>query len=309
MRLTLGTRGSKLAIWQAEWVAAQLRQGGFEIVVRVIRTSGDRRSTSSPEQADGKGIFVKEIEEALMAGGAGGQDGIDLAVHSLKDLPVDQPDGLYIAAIPPREDARDVLISRPGAEIRLDNLALGARVGTGSPRRRSQLLYRRPDLNVTPIRGNVDTRLRKLDCGEYDAVVMAAAGILRLGLAARINEYLAPDVVCPAPGQGAVAIEIRSGDERTARAVEALDDQRTHRAVCAERAALRYLGGGCQTPIAAYARPEGDASIALLAVVASPDGQQVVRALATGAGDHPEDLGRRIAEDLLKQGARELLHL
>ncbi|MGH9397942.1 MAG: hydroxymethylbilane synthase [Terriglobia bacterium] len=307
MPLTIGTRGSKLALWQAEWVCGRLREAGFEVSIRVITTTGDRLSAASLVQPDSKGIFIKEIEEALVAGGQRGKNGIDLAVHSLKDLPVDQPDGLYIAAISPREDARDALIVRQGATAAcIFDLPRGARVGTSSPRRRSQLLHLRPDLQIADMRGNVDTRLRKLERGDCDAIVMAAAGLHRLGLTGRINEYFSPEQICPAAGQGALAIEIRRGDEPTARAVEPLDDPSTRLAVRAERAMLRHLGGGCQTPIAAYAKREGD-SIKITGVVASPDGERLVRCRGRGPANDPETVGSSLADDLLRRGARELL--
>ncbi|MGH9450694.1 MAG: hydroxymethylbilane synthase [Terriglobia bacterium] len=306
MHITVGSRGSKLALWQANWVCGRLREAGFEAEIRVITTTGDRLATASQAQSGGKGIFIREIEEALTARAAGG---IDLAVHSLKDLPVDQPAGLYIAAIPAREDARDALVApQSAAQTRILDLPRGARVGTGSPRRGFQLLHLRPGLEVVAVRGNVDTRLRKLERGDYDALVMAAAGLHRLGLAGRIGEYFSPEQICPAPGQGALAIEIRRGDERIARAVEPLDDLPTRLATCAERAMVRRLGGGCQTPIAAYATLDGD-SIEIRGAVASPDGAQVIRARGQGTVDDPEAAGSRLAEALLKQGAGELLNL
>lgn len=301
MKLVIGTRGSKLALWQAEWVAARLRAAGFTIELRVIKTTGDRLAASALSTPETKGLFIKEIEEALLRGGS---SGVDLAVHSLKDLPVDQPPGLSIAAMPEREDARDALLSRLAGG--LAQLRHGARVGAGSPRRRSQLLALRPDLEVVPIRGNVDTRLRKLDRGEYDAVVMAAAGLNRLGLGGRITECFAPEQMCPAAGQGAMAIEIRSGDRDAALAVQPLDHEPTRVAVCAERAALRRLGGGCRMPIAAYARLAGG-SIEITGVVAEPDGRQAVRATLRGPASGPERAGFRLAEELLKLGASALL--
>lgn len=301
MKLVIGTRGSKLALWQAEWVADRLNAAGFTVGLRVIKTTGDRLSRRALATPETKGLFIKEIEEALLGGGSGG---IDIAVHSLKDLPTDQPRGLSIAAVPVREDARDALLSRCLGG--LAQLPRGARVGTGSPRRRSQLLALRPDLDVVPIRGNVDTRLRKLDRGDCDALVMAAAGLNRLGLGGRISEYFAPAQLCPAAGQGAMAIEIRSGDRRAALAVQPLDHKASRAAVCAERAALRRLGGGCRTPIAAHARLSG-ASIKITGVVAEPNGSQVIRAALSSPVSDPERAGLRLAEELLKLGASELL--
>lgn len=301
MNLIIGTRGSKLALWQAEWVAARLRTAGFTIELRVIKTTGDRLTASALAAPDTKGLFIKEIEEALLRGGS---SRIDIAVHSLKDLPVDQPPGLSIAAVPEREDARDALLSRLAGG--LAQLPHGARVGTGSPRRRSQLLALRPDLDVAPIRGNVDTRLRKLDRGDCDALVIAAAGLNRLGLGGRITECFSPEQMCPAAGQGAMAIEIRSGDPKAALAVQPLNHEPTRVAVCAERAALRRLGGGCRMPVAAFARIAGG-SIEITGVVADPDGGQVIRATLRSAASGPERAGFRLAEDLLKLGASALL--
>lgn len=301
MKLVIGTRGSKLALWQAEWVATRLSAAGFAVELRVIKTTGDRLAGQALATPEAKGLFIKEIEEALLTGGP---DGVDIAVHSLKDLPVDQPLGLSIAAVPEREDARDALLSRLGGG--LAQLPRGARVGTGSPRRRSQLLALRPDLDVVPIRGNVDTRLRKLDRGDCDALVMAAAGLNRLGLGGRVAEYFSPEQMCPAAGQGAMAIEIRSGDRDAALAVQPLDHAATRAAVCAERAALRRLGGGCRMPIAAYARLSGS-SIEIVGVVAEPDGGKVIRAALQSPASDPERAGLRLAEELLKRGATELL--
>ncbi|MGH9405633.1 MAG: hydroxymethylbilane synthase [Terriglobia bacterium] len=300
MDLSLGSRGSKLALAQAEWVKRCLVELGHVVRIVPIATSGDRMAAAFLIQPDLKGLFIKEIEEALSAGR------IDLAVHSLKDVPVDQPPGLRIAAVPRREDARDVLVSRGNAK--LDQLAAGSRVGTSSPRRQSQLLRLRPDLAVEPIRGNVDTRLGKLKRGDYDALIMAAAGLRRLGLEDQISEYFSPEQICPAAGQGALAMEIRDADERLARLAAALDDAESHLAVRAEREALRALGGGCRTPIAAYARVDA-ASLAMHGVVAAPDGRQLICAHASGVASDPEQVGRWLAENLTRDGARELIGL
>jgi hydroxymethylbilane synthase len=299
MRLILGSRGSKLALWQAHWIKSQLEAQGHEIGIRVIRTSGDKLATASLAQSGTKGLFVKEIEEALLEGS------VDLAVHSLKDLPVDQPERLCVAAVPPREDARDALIARDGQKLM--DLPSGARIGTSSLRRRSQLLGLRTDIEIVPVRGNVDTRLRKLDAGEYDALVIAAAGTHRLGFERWITEYFSPCQMCPAAGQGALAVEIRCGDERVAQTVNSLDDQNTHLAIRAERAVLRRLGGGCQTPIAAYATIEGDC-ITIIGVVADPGGTRIIRGSARGEKNDPEAAGARLAQDLLNQGAKAILH-
>src|SRR5207249_3148382 len=237
---------------------------------------------------------IKEIEEALGAGA------IDLAVHSLKDLPTEQPPGLRVAAVPSRADARDVLISS-GARP-LAALPSGSRVGTGSLRRQSQLRALRGDLEAVPVRGNVDTRLKKLERGEYGALILAAAGLGRLGLGERVTQYFSVSEMCPAVGQGALAIETREGDERIEQAAVPLDDPATHVAVRAERAMLRRLGGGCQAPIAAYAS-SADEKLELLGVVAALDGSRIIRARWTAPADDSEGLGAMVAQELLKQGA------
>jgi hydroxymethylbilane synthase len=298
MKITIGSRGSALALWQANWVREQLTRAGHDVEIRIIRTSGDRLPQAPLTQSGIKGLFIKEIEEAVVAGE------IDGAVHSLKDLPAGLPPGLTIAAVPARADARDALVSRDGASFRA--LPPAARVGTSSVRRQSQLRHLRPDLEMIPMRGNVDTRLRKLERGECEALVMAAAGLARLGLESRISERFPPSEVCPAVGQGALAIEIRDDDEPMARAVGALDDAGTHCAVRAERALLRQLGGGCAVPIAGHA-VLANGLLSLDGVVARPDGSRLIRASASGAMGAPEDLGRRLADDLFRRGAAEIL--
>jgi len=304
-QITIGSRGSKLALWQAEWVRAQLAAGGFSAEIKVIKTTGDQLPEASLAQSGTKGLFIKEIEEALLAGA------VDVAVHSLKDLPIEQPSGLEVAAIPRREDPRDAFVSSDGAGFA--DQAGGARVGTSSLRRESQLRYWCPDVEIVPMRGNIDTRLRKLEGGDCDGLVLAAAGLLRLGLEGRISQYFALEEMCPAVGQGALAIEIRQGDRAVADVVGALDDAATHRAVAAERAVLRRLGGGCSVPIAAHAFEKAEAPDApllhLIAVVASPDGKRLVRAEGDGSIDEPEALGESVAQDLVAQGAREILNL
>lgn len=292
--LTIGSRGSKLALWQAHHVASRLTQLGATTRIEVIKTTGDHLQTASLAQAGGKGLFTKEIEDALLAGS------IDLAVHSLKDLPTETPPGLAIAAIPPREDPRDAMVG-----LRVADLPLGARVGTSSGRRAAQLRLLRPDLQIDPVRGNVDTRLRKLKDGEFDAIVLAAAGLLRLGLDREIAEVLLPEQVCPAPGQGALAIQTRMGDPAQWVCQE-LNDEATEQAVTCERAALAALGGGCQLPIGAFARIVDD-SLDLIAVVISPDGSHHLKARVSGARAKPKDLGRRAAEELVRQGADKIL--
>jgi hydroxymethylbilane synthase len=310
MNIVIGSRGSQLALWQANWVKDRLRATGHEVGIEVIRTSGDTLQSYAPSEplpaslaqavaeAGTKGLFIKEIEEALLSGT------VDAAVHSLKDLPTTLPAGLILAAVPPREDARDVFIS---ADRRLfEQLPSGALVGTGSPRRQAQIRWLRPDLSLVPVRGNLTTRLRKLEGGDYAALVLAAAGIHRLGLRDCITAYFSFDEICPAVGQGALAIEIRQGDVELARVLAPLDDPLTHTAVRAERAMLQRLGGGCQVPIAAHANLE-EAQLHLRGLVAGTDGRRLIRAAATGPKGDPESLGTEVAEDLLKKGAGEIL--
>jgi hydroxymethylbilane synthase len=292
--LTIGSRGSQLALWQARHVAERLEAMGVESRIEIVRTTGDHLQTASLAQAGGKGLFTKEIEEALLDGA------IDLAVHSLKDLPTDMPPGLEIAAIPQREDARDAI-----AGMRLDELPQGARVGTSSGRRAAQLRLLRPDLQLEPIRGNVDTRLRKLREGQYDAIVLAAAGLLRLGLAGEVAEIFSPEQICPAPGQGALAIETRERDAAFD-ICAALNHEPSAQAVACERAVLAGLGGGCQLPMGAFAELCGD-QIRVSAVVLSPEGSRRVRVEMSGARNAPERLGRAAAEELIAKGAREIL--
>ena len=298
MKIIIGSRGSQLALWQSNWVKDRLATTGYEVQIRTIKTTGDKLQNVPLAQSGTKGLFTKEIEEALADGT------VDVAVHSMKDLPTDQPASLVIAAVPEREDARDVLISNNGQ--RFVDLPAGARVGTSSVRRQAQLCSLRGDLNLVPLRGNLDTRLKKLERGDCDALVLAAAGVHRLGLRDRITEYFSPDAMCPAVGQGALAIEIRQGDERTERAVRPLDHVPTHQAVRAERALLRHLGGGCQVPIAAHAVATGG-QLNLVGLVASLDGSLVKRAAAAGTIEDPEGLGVRVATHLLQQGARAIL--
>ena len=299
MKIVIGSRGSKLALWQAGWVREQLASAGFVTELRAIKTSGDKLANIPLTQSGTKGFFVKEIEEALATGE------IDLAVHSLKDLPTEQPKGLHVAAVPPREDARDVLISRQN--VRFADLGTGARVGTSSPRRQAQARALRADLELIAVRGNLDTRIRKLDRGEYDALILAAAGVARLGLADRVTEHFDVRQMCPAVGQGALAIELRRDDEPMHSAVRCLDHPPTHLAVLAERAALRRLGGGCLTPTGAHAVVE-DGILRLAGIVAEVDGTRILRAFAEGSPADPEALGDQVARQLLSQGARELLH-
>jgi len=300
MRIVIGSRGSTLALWQTEWVRRRLQAAGHEIHIRIIKTTGDRLADAPLTQPGSKGLFIKEIEEALL------DRKIDLAVHSLKDLPTELPEGLSIAAIPEREDARDAFVARDG--MPWESLPAGAHVGTSSLRRQAQLLALRPDIEIVALRGNIDTRLRKLDRGDCEGLVLASAGLRRLGFELRATKFFSPEEMCPAVGQGAMAIEIRGADAKTLEAVASLDHPPTRDATRAERAALRELGGGCQLPIAAHAWREADC-LRIIAVVASPDGSRVFRAAAAGAKELPEILGKHIVEDLLKQGAGSALQL
>jgi len=312
MRLIIGSRGSKLALWQAHWVRDQLAAAGFEIEMRIIKTTGDKLQTVAPGDplpasvaqtvaaTGSKGLFIKEIEEALLA------REIDVAVHSLKDLPTEQPAGLVLGAVPEREDARDVFISRNKNPFQ--DLPPGARVATSSLRRQTQLRALRPDLAYVAMRGNLDTRLRKLERGDCEALVLAAAGVRRLGLGERITSYFRPDQMCPAVGQGALGIEIRADDGCARQAVTPFDHLATHQAVRAERGVLRHLGGGCQVPIAAHAEVEAG-HLQLQGLVANLDGTRLIRAQTEGPASEGEALGVAVAEDLLRQGAREILDM
>jgi hydroxymethylbilane synthase len=289
--LVIGSRGSQLALWQARWVQARLGELGLESRIEIIKTTGDKVLSVPLSSVGSKGLFTKEIEDALLA------REVDLAVHSLKDLPTELPAGLQITAIPEREDPRDAMVGRCLAELRN-----GAKVGTSSLRRSAQLRRLRPDLQVESVRGNVDTRLRKLDEGQYESIVLAAAGLTRLGWSNRIAELLEPEVMCPAVGQGALAVETRI-DENVC---QALDHAATRAAVTAERAVLSALGGGCLTPIGAHARVEGE-QLRLMAIVLSADGAESVRDEAEGLGCDALRIGRELGERLLKQGAARLL--
>ncbi len=301
--LTIGTRGSALARWQTDWVLARLREAWPDLdcqTPKVFTTSGDRILDMPLPEIGGKGLFTEELENALRGGE------IDLAVHSLKDLPVDDMPGLTLGAICIRADVRDVLISRSGWT--LASLPPGARVGTSSLRRSAQLLAARHDLTLLPLRGNVDTRVRKVRQGEYDAIVLAAAGVLRLGLSEHITEYLPFDVMLPAPGQAALAAQCRTDDAATVGLLTAIDDADSRAAVTAERAFLWSLGGGCSAPVAAYAQSlisTPQSSIAMTGLVASPDGRRVIRVV--GQGIDPVTLAAELAQQALAQGARELL--
>jgi hydroxymethylbilane synthase len=286
-----------LARWQADWVAARLQELGVEVELVLLSTRGDRQQ-GPIGQIGGKGVFTKEIQRAVLDGR------VDVAVHSLKDLPTENVPGLLLAAVPPRAAVSDALIS-PRYES-LEALPQGARVGTGSLRRQSQLLHVRPDLVMQEARGNVDTRLRKLDEGHFDALLLAEAGLRRLGLAGRIGQVLPASVCLPAVGQGALGLEIRSDDTSARQWLRPLDDLATHAAILAERAMLAELRGGCLAPVAAWSRQEGS-SFLLTGRVLSPDGRQRLEARMSGDPAQAAELGRQVAAKLLAQGAGELI--
>ncbi|WP_025322111.1 hydroxymethylbilane synthase [Deferrisoma camini] len=298
--LRIATRKSQLALWQANWVKSELERlhPGLEVELVKVVTKGDKILDVPLAKVGGKGLFVKEIEDALLDGRA------DIAVHSMKDVPTELPEGLHLPVICEREDPRDAWFSRDGAG--LGDLPAGSRVGTSSLRRQAQLRAVRPDLEFENLRGNVDTRLRKLAEGGYDAIVLAAAGVKRLGFADRITELLGPDVTLPAIGQGAVGIECRVDDPETNARIAPLRHQPTWTTVTAERAFLARLEGGCQVPIAAFGELR-DGTLRLRGLVGSLDGSTLIRAERTGPAEAAADLGRGLAEELLDRGAREIL--
>ncbi|MEQ1627451.1 MAG: hydroxymethylbilane synthase [Nitrospira sp.] len=298
--LVLGTRASKLALQQSEWFQAQVQAIAPDITVTLtrIQTSGDKIVDVPLAKIGGKGLFVKEIEEALLSGE------IDFAVHSMKDVPTQLPDGLEILCVPPREDSRDALISRTGCLFQ--DLPVGARVGSSSLRRQSQFLHARPDLRIEMLRGNLDTRLKKLKEGQFDAIILAAAGLRRLGWTEEITEYLDPQLCLPAIGQGALGIEGRSNDQFVRSILSRLTHPPTQVAVTAERALLHRLEGGCQVPIAAYATLTND-QVHLEGLVASVDGKIVIRDAVEGTRAEAQGLGTRLAERLLARGADKIL--
>jgi hydroxymethylbilane synthase len=300
--LTLGTRGSALALTQSALVREALERAGHTVQVEVIQTTGDRDQATALSRIGGKGLFTRELDVALLEGR------IDFAVHSLKDLPTDPEPGLALASVPEREDPRDVLIGPASQTSRttLNGLRRGARVGTSSLRRRALARAFRPDWEVDNIRGNLDTRIAKVDRGEWDAIIVAAAGIRRLGLLARVGEALERTAWLPAPGQGALGLLTRAGDERARGALAALDHRPSRVAVQAERALLAALGGGCQTPIGALGLP-WEGGLRLWGLVASTDGTRVVRGDVTGTLGDPDALGRELAVLLERRGATELL--
>ena len=306
--LRLGTRGSRLALWQAQTVTNRLQAAGARVEIIVIKTSGDRLQSRPLSESGTKRLFVKEIEDALSSGD------VDLAVHSAKDMPANLPDGLEVAAALPREDPRDAIVlqaSRDAGRERelataLTVLGEHPSIGTSSVRRRAQLASVIQGATFVAIRGNVDTRLKKLDDGEYDGLVLAAAGMRRLGVDSRISATLPFDVCVPAPGQGIIAVEIRADDDETRQAVRQWHDPASGAALRAERALVEALGGGCQLPLGGIAVPDGD-SLEMQAVVMSLDGGRVIRAHGSGSTADPDALGRRVAEDLAASGAAAIL--
>jgi hydroxymethylbilane synthase len=298
--IKIGTRGSKLALWQANWVRSEIEKKHPELKVELerIKTTGDKITDVPLAQVGGKGLFVKEIEEALLS------RRIDLAVHSMKDVPTELPPGLHLRAITQREDPRDAVISRTGAKL-LD-LPTGARVGTSSLRRQAQLLNLRPDFELLSLRGNLDTRIRKLEEGQFDCIILAAAGIKRLGWEDKITEVISPEVMIPAIGQGALGIETRVDNDYANSLVAFFDHPETSVCVRAERAFLKRLEGGCQVPIAAHGTVDKEA-LKLTALVAETDGKTVIKDSIEGRSDRAEELGTVLAERLLKMGAREIL--
>jgi hydroxymethylbilane synthase len=298
--IRIATRKSQLALWQAEHVAARLKthHPGLEVELVTMSTQGDRVLDSPLAKIGGKGLFVKELEQSMLRGEA------DIAVHSMKDVPVDLPEGLYIAVILEREDPCDAFVS--GQFALLEELPQGVRVGTSSLRRRCQLAEMRPDLEIIDLRGNVNTRLAKLDSGDYDAIILASAGLKRLGMEARIREVLPAQLMLPAIGQGAIGIECRQGDRRVEDLIAPLDDERTHIRVKAERAMNARLHGGCQVPIAGYAEIDHGV-IVLRGLVGRPDGTEVVHGVISGRPQDAEEMGTVLAEDLLSRGADEIL--
>jgi hydroxymethylbilane synthase len=297
--LRIGSRGSILARWQAEFVRKQLFQvTGVEAEIVIIKTSGDKMQQAPLSQIAGKGIFIKELEEALL------EETVDLAVHSVKDIPTETPGRLHFPAVCRRDDVRDCLISNNGTG--LAQLRQGARVGTSSLRRQAQLRHHRLDLDIRDLRGNVDTRLRKVASGEYDAIVLSKAGLDRLGWSQKITEALSTEISLPAVGQGAIAIESRVSDTATNEFLEKLNDMETRTAIIAERALLSAMHGGCQVPLGAWARLERG-ELVMDAVVCSVDGTEYVRQKATGRPEEASQLGERMAQLLIEAGAQNIL--
>lgn len=301
-KIIIGSRGSALALWQANWVKSQLEElhPGLEVEIKIIKTSGDRIQDVPLAGIGGKGLFVKEIEEAML------RREVDVAVHSMKDVPVRLPHGLGISAVAERENPFDALISRNG--VKLDDLPKNAKIGTGSSRRSSQLLKYRSDLQIVPLRGNIDTRIKKLDSEGLDAIILAAAGLRRMGWEDRITEVISPKIILPAMGQGTLGMETRKNDHETLAALVDLDHERTHLALDAERAFVDELEGGCQVPIGAYAtlNDEGD-ELSVKGVVSSLDGKTVYQLDKQGSPMDAKNLGRELGKDILKMGADKIL--
>jgi hydroxymethylbilane synthase len=298
-KIRIGTRSSRLALWQANWVKSRLEdlRPGVQIDLVRIKTEGDRIEVPL-FQLGGKGLFVKEIEEALIRGE------VDLAVHSAKDLPAVIPGELLLAAFPPREDPRDALVSR--GSLAWGQFPRNGRIGTSSPRRKAQILHLRPDLEVVPLRGNLDTRMRKLAEGNLDGIVLASAGLRRMGWQGKAADFFDPERMVPAIGQGVLAVEIHRENRRIREWLAPLNHPPTARELGAERAFLRELGGGCQIPIAGWAK-ETQSRMRLIGLIASPDGKRIVRGEDSGAAEEAEELGARLAGDLLGKGGAEIL--
>jgi hydroxymethylbilane synthase len=298
--IKIGTRGSKLAQWQANWVKAEIQKNdpSVQVDIIIIKTKGDKILDVPLAKVGGKGLFIKEIEEALLAGD------IDLAVHSMKDMPAEVPSGLTIGAVPDRENPFDAFISKTGGG--LEALPRGATVGTSSLRRSSQLKHVRPDLTIVSLRGNIETRLRKLQEEPFDAIILAAAGMLRMQYDDKVTEYLTPDKMLPAVGQGALCIEIRENDPRIRSVVDPLNHPETRQVVMGERAFLHHLEGSCQVPVAAHGSLDGE-TLTLTGLVAELDGSKVFRETLTGPKDQSAALGVRLAETLLERGAKNIL--
>jgi hydroxymethylbilane synthase len=299
-KLKIGTRGSSLALTQTNWVADGIRKRfpGLIVEIVIIKTRGDIMQDVSLVKIGGKGVFVKEIEEALLSGA------IDMAVHSMKDVPAEIPDGLTIAVTPEREDPRDVLISRGNRKI--EEMPKGARIGTGSLRRGYQLLNLLPDIKIVPMRGNLDTRIRKIEIDDLAGVIVAASGLKRMGWAVRVSQYLPVEMMLPAVGQGVLGLELRDVDVETRECVSFLNHERTWLEVAAERSFLKRLGGGCQLPIAAYGKMQGD-QLLVRGLVGGMDGRVMIRDEVAGPAETGDQLGKMLAEKILARGGRELL--
>jgi len=299
-KITIGTRGSPLALWQAHWIKSQLESVHDDLTVELvkIKTSGDKIQDVPLAKVGGKGLFTKEIEESML------RYETDIAVHSMKDVPVKLPPSLTLSVVTEREDPRDVLISRN--DLKLNDLPKGAKVGTGSFRRTTQLLHYRPDLEVVPMRGNVQTRLNKLESEGLDAIILAAAGLIRLDMADHITEYIEPEIMLPGGGQGAVGIESRKEDLRVMNRIFPLDHEETHQALEAERSFLTRLEGGCQVPIGVYAMINGD-TLHLRGLVGSLDGKQIIKAERKGSVEDPGSIGIQLAGEILEMGADKIL--